>query len=369
MEERGITLDLEPVAEPTTSDDVFYNTAMVTSRDISVACLAVLQDEFPEMTVADALAGSGIRGLRYLGEVDAVEHVHLNDANPSAVDNIRANVAANAVEGVTVHNGDATQFLTDNYRSFTFVDIDPFGSPASYLDSMARAVEWEGLVGVTATDLGPLYGSYPEVCRRHYAAEPLKTPFGHELGLRILLKEVFTTHARYDFAFEPYGAWYERHYHRVFGKVWESKKACNRRLEHIGYCSYCGECGWRAFFPLTDLPSTCTHCGGDTHRIGPLWTGKLARSGFMGDVAAWLDDNDYAEAGTLTATLTKECGITTPFYDTHELASHAGAGAPNRTALIDALQEQGYRATPTHFLDHGIRTDAPIGTLHDVLHR
>lgn len=366
-EERGITLDLEPEEEPTTGDDVFYNTAMVTNRDLSVACLAVLQDEFEEMMVADALSGSGIRGLRYLHEVDAVETVHCNDANPAAVGNIRTNVEANGAENVTVHNQNANQFLTDHYRSFTFVDIDPFGSPAPYLDSTARAVDWEGMVGITATDLGPLYGSYPAVCRRRYAAESLKAPFGHELGLRILIKEAFTTHARHDFALEPCAAWYERHYYRVFAKVRESKKACNRRMEHIGYCSYCGDCGWRGFFPLDDIPSSCPHCTSDVARCGPLWTGKLARHDFMDDVAGWLAGQGYGDARRIASTLRDECDIVTPFYDTHELASRAGAPAPPQDALFDALHEQGYRATPTHFLDQGIRTDAPIDTLHDVL--
>ncbi len=365
--ERGITLDLEPEPEPTTDDDVFYNTAMVTNRDVSTACLAAHLDEDADATVVDALAASGIRGLRYLQEVAGVGRVILNDIDADAVAQIRANVAANDTGDRTeVTEGDAAHLLTGRYRGVDVVDIDPFGSPAPYLDAAARAVQHGGGIGATATDLGPLYGSYPEVCRRRYAASSMKNAFGHETGIRILIKEVFQACSRYDHAFEPLLCHHERHYSRVYGRVHESKQQCNRRMDDIGMLDWCRDCDWRGYRDI-DAAASCPHCDGRVQRAGPLWTGPLADRRFAATVADELNARGHADAQTLAATVRDECEITTPFYDTHALAAAAGTPAPAQDALVAAIQEQGYRATRTHFLGRGVRTDAPIDTLHEAL--
>lgn len=370
MEERGVTLDLEPAAEPTTDDDVFYNEAMVTNRDISTACLATYQSQHGrELTVCDALAASGIRGLRYLDEVDGIDRVVFNDLNPEAITRLEHHLGLNNVtaERAEVVNGDAAVILSERFHDLDMVDIDPFGSPAPYLDAAARASHHEAAIGVTATDLGPLYGSYVKVCRRRYGSQPVKNAFGHETGLRILLKEVFNTYARYDYAFEPLLCHHERHYHRIFGKVWESKKSTNRRLEYIGFMGWCADCGWRGFRGLTESCATCPHCSNDVRTAGPLWTGPLADASFAGKVADWLAERDYADAAGLASTVRDEADIHVPFYDTHELASHVGVQAPQHEELIAALDERGYSVARTHFTPQGVRTDAPIDVLHDVL--
>jgi tRNA (guanine26-N2/guanine27-N2)-dimethyltransferase len=368
MEERGVTLDLEPVDEPTTEDDIFYNTAMVTNRDIAMACLAVMQDRFDkELTICDALAASGVRGLRYLQEVDGIDHVLLNDMDPSAVDSIRTNVELNdiAEDRVTVTNSDANHVLTERYRELDYVDIDPFGSPGPYLDSAARALFRESCLGVTATDLAPLFGSYRKVCERRYGAVPLKNAFSHETGMRILLKEVFEGLSRYDLAFEPVFCQYERHYYRLFGRVRESKQTCNRLRENIGYLQFCRDCGWRGFAALNDLSHACSRCDNELFAAGPLWTGRFADEQFAADVHDWLATQEYSEAADLAGMVRDECSVTTPYYDTHELGSRRGTEAPRKQALIDTLQERGYRATETHFSPKGVRTDAPLDTITD----
>ncbi|MDY6774274.1 MAG: tRNA (guanine(10)-N(2))-dimethyltransferase, partial [Candidatus Nanohaloarchaea archaeon] len=247
MEERGVELDLEPEEEPTTDSEVFYNSDMVTNRDISVASLAEFQARNGrELRICDALAGSGVRGLRYLVGVDGIEEVLVNDIKPEAVENIRRNLELNGVERekVEVSRKDANLLLTEKFRSLDYVDIDPFGSPVPYLDSTARSLEHESAAGFTATDLGPLYGSYPKVCERRYGSKPIKTEFGHEIGLRILIKEVFRAFSRYDLAFQPLLSWHEQHYSRVFGTVEESKKQANRLLDNIGFLRFCRECRW-----------------------------------------------------------------------------------------------------------------------------
>ncbi len=370
MQERGVALNLEPEDEPTTESDVFYNTEMMTNRDISVACLAAMQDRFDkELDICDALAASGIRGLRYLDEIPEVNHAILNDMNPAAADNIRTNLELNDIDTdrVTVTTADANLMLTENYRQIDYVDIDPFGSPVPYLDSAARALFRESCLGVTATDLAPLFGSYRKVCERRYGSIPLKNTFSHETGLRILLKTVFETLSRYDYAFEPLLCQYERHYYRVFGRVRESKKSCNRARDNIGYLQFCRACGWRDFAALNELIQQCPHCEQSLFTAGPLWTGTFANEAFTSDVHDWLMDRNYTDAADLVELVQNECSIQTPFYDTHELGSVMNTEAPRKQDLIDVLQEQGYRATETHFTPKGVRTDAPLETIRTVV--
>ncbi len=364
MQERSITLDLDPAAEPTTEDDVFYNEDMVTNRDITLAAVAVHRaDQDRDLRLCDALAGSGIRGLRTVAEVDGIDAV-INDMDPDAAAMIRDAVDANDLsDRVTVTERDAAALLSDNYHGFDIVDIDPFGSPGPFLDAAARSTRHGGLAAFTATDLGPLYGSYPTVCRRRYGSRSLKTTFGHETGLRILIREVFEAYSRYDHLFEPVLAWHEQHYSRVVGRVRESKKGCNRNLDSIGHLLFCPACRWRDYQdpPLT---GTCPHCDGDVRVAGPLWTGKLARRDVAERVVDELAERGWDDAHDLAATAVVESGITEPFYDTHELASAVDVPAPRRDDLIDRLQERGYRAVETHFSPHGIRTDAPIDAVH-----
>ncbi|MDY6776684.1 MAG: tRNA (guanine(10)-N(2))-dimethyltransferase [Candidatus Nanohaloarchaea archaeon] len=359
--ERGVELSVEVEEEPTTDSDVFYNRDMVINRDISVACLSAFDGE--DLRICDALGGSGVRGLRYLEEVETVSTALINDIKEEAVENIRENVEMNGVEGAEVSRKDANLLLTENFRSLDYVDVDPFGSPAPYLDSAARSLGHESAVGVTATDLGPLYGSYPEVCRRRYAAEPMKTEFGHEVGLRILVKEVIQAFSRYDYAFIPLLAWNEQHYSRVFGRVEDSKQRANRLMEDIGGLSFCRECRWRGY----GREERCPVCGGDTESAGPLWKGKLGDAEFAEDVVHELGDRGYGEAEEMVGTLSRELEVETPFYDLHELASTEGVKVPERDSFIGRLGERGFRASRTHFTPQGVRTDAPLQEMREVL--
>ncbi|MFB6294441.1 MAG: hypothetical protein ABEI97_01660, partial [Candidatus Nanohaloarchaea archaeon] len=315
MQERGIELPVDVVEEPTTDDDVFYNQEMQVNRDISTACLAVLHEEYGGgWRVCDALAASGVRGFRYRDEVDGLGEVIVNDISSAAVDAMRTAADRNGLDdSVSVEHEDSNALLTSEFRSLDFVDIDPFGSPMPYLDSAARALRHNAAAGFTATDLGPLYGSYPKVCWRRYAATPVKASFGHEVGLRILAKEVFHAFSRYDYAFTPVLSWHEQHYSRVIGRVEESKQQCNAMLDDIGFLSFCRGCRWRKYTWV----ETCPACGGGVERAGPLWTGQLGTEDTGAAVTDWLDEHGYDAAADLVQTVTDEVAVTTPFYDTH----------------------------------------------------
>ncbi|MEE8402774.1 MAG: hypothetical protein V3R93_03385, partial [Candidatus Hydrothermarchaeaceae archaeon] len=84
---------------------VFYNPRMRLNRDVCCSFVRTLG----EITFADALAGSGAKGIRVANETESA--VFLNDANEHAVALIKKNAALNGVE-TEVFNEDANHFLS-----------------------------------------------------------------------------------------------------------------------------------------------------------------------------------------------------------------------------------------------------------------
>lgn len=379
IEERGIKLDLTAEAEPDKSSDVFYNREMRVNRDISVSTLQVYtrpqferkctQEDY-ELKICDPLAASGVRGLRY-GQVEAVGPVLINDSNQKAVDNMERNLELNKdvinPDKFEVRNEDANSLLSQE-RYFDMIDIDPFGSPVPFLDATARACHWDALAGFTATDLAPLYGSYPKTCQRRYASQPLKSPFAHEIGMRILLKKIFETFAARNLAFQPWISFYQRHYYRIMGRVRESKKQVNRLLPNIGWISYCRSCGHREMVQeLSEISQECPNCSEQLEHAGPCWIGKLADSEVCDKIASGLESKGLTGAYNLTNMIKQEADIKTPFYDSHAMASKMNKSVSPLKEILGKLDEKGYRATPTHFSPQGFRTNASLSQIVQAL--
>jgi len=173
--------------KPTKS--IFYNPKMELSRDLDVASVAAFLalNRKPLRFAADALAGTGIRGLRLACEVfsassasyassaaasseergeSAVQQavvaaeecsVVLNDRSKHAYEVIQRNIRLNGVEGVVRASNEDANVLLHRFR-FDLVDLDPFGSPAPFLDAACKSVR--RLLLVTATDTAPLCGAH-----------------------------------------------------------------------------------------------------------------------------------------------------------------------------------------------------------------
>ncbi len=353
MEERGYRIFAPDEDEPDKDSEVFFNEKMLHNRDLSEIAARVFRGKIDadEFRACDPLAGSGIRGYRYS---DTADKLVINDANPSAVENIERGLDANDIDA-EVENQDANVLLSHYRNFFHLIDVDPFGPFTPYLDSAARAANHQSFVGFTATDNAAPSGSYPEVCRRRYASRPLKNSFMHETALRIYIKTVFEAFARYDKCFDPKICFQERHYARVMGRVTESKRRTNRSLDNIGYLSFCPECRWRKF----EREEECPECGSETNIAGPLWTGKFADRRFTKEMLNETPE-EWQESRELLELVHGEAEILTPFYDLHELCSVLGVQVPKRDEVIDAIREKGYPVARTHFSPNGFRTDAPI---------
>ncbi len=350
---------------------VFFNPVMEITRDISVSSLEVMSRNLGKLRVCDALAGVGARGLRYAQEIDDTEEVIVNDWSSDAVELIRKNIKINDLSSTKASEDDANVILHEGAGTFDVVDIDPFGSPIPYLDASFSALFREGVLLVTATDTAPLCGAYPKPCLRKYGAWALRTPYAREIGLRILIGAVQRRAASHDLALNPVLGHATQHFFRVHFRGKEGAKRSNQILDKQGYISHCFDCGRRIITEglISELPREC-ECGRKLKHAGPMWLEDFSRKKHLEMVIEDLSSRDFEleeKERRLLRLCRGEIGGEPAFYDIHEVSSHAGSSPPKIEKVIKKLGESGYFATRTHFSDTGIRTDASIEELMDII--
>ena len=122
----------EQTAFPPGTAPVFYNTKMEFNRDMTVLLLSCISPE----NYLDAMAATGVRGLRVSHEtgIPAI----INDRDPAAVAMIEEN--AERIGGdIRVICDDANRLMCT--ERFDAIDLDPFGTPAPFLDAASRSAK------------------------------------------------------------------------------------------------------------------------------------------------------------------------------------------------------------------------------------
>ena len=198
--------------------------------------------------ILDALSASGMRAIRYAKELDGLALVLANDYDASAVESIRRNVEFNGLDASLVQTCHADAALTmmlhrDAGKQFDLVDLDPFGSPAVFLDSAVQSVSEGGMLAVTCTDMAVLCGNHSEACFGKYGTMPLRGKHCHEFALRMVLACLQTHAARYKRYIVPMVScsidFYVRLFVRVYTSPQEVKKSASK-LSHVLQCVNCG---------------------------------------------------------------------------------------------------------------------------------
>ncbi len=325
---------------------VFYNPKMKMDRTLSIEALKkFFPDKKPK--VLDGLSATGIRALRYSEETNA--ECIANDADPKAVKLIQENKKLNNSD-IETSNRDANQAMLSGEK-FDYIDIDPFGSPAPFLNNVFKgATKRIALVGITATDLGALSGSYPKTCFRRYGTTCKRNPFEHEIGIRNLIYAFYKAGAVNEFTVDPLLCYWKSHYYRCFFEVKRSKTGINRNMDNVGYVNFCESCGKRRKTKLLkDLDKECS-CGEEMTSLGPTWLGYLGDDEF-------LDKLDLYEP--FLRKIRRELKIKEPYYNTHWMSSVTDSDLKKKEEYIQELENQGYKATETTFTGHGFKTNAP----------
>ncbi|MGC8583352.1 MAG: tRNA (guanine(26)-N(2))-dimethyltransferase [Thermoproteus sp.] len=323
---------------------VFYNRYMARNRYISILVLdAFSRIEGRKLDVCEPLSATGIRGIRYALETNAVGRLVLNDISKAAVEVIRKNLELNGVSA-EVYNEDASILLRRLRGECDVVDLDPFGSPAPFAESAFQAIRDGGLLCATATDTAVLVGNYREKALRRYGVRLSKTPFYVEVGLRALLSFLARAAAANDFALEPLIAYWERHYFRFCGKVVKGARDASDSLRKLAYLEI------RRGYRLVSG-------AGKPSSIGPLWAGELGDAAFVSELAERAEEEG---AKWLLRTLALEYSVSRPwYYLTHEL----GDLKIGVSELVRRLNEYGIYAAPTHMSPQGFKAEADYGEL------
>ncbi|KON30106.1 hypothetical protein AC482_04705 [miscellaneous Crenarchaeota group-15 archaeon DG-45] len=367
----------EPLDRAISRAPVFYNPRMRLNRDTAVLALRAHGMRISRPAVAcEPLCGTGVRGIRLAVEVAGVERVIMGDLNPEAVRLAEMNAALNGVSGrVRARLMDANILLSlhDRPRSrLDYIDIDPYGSPAPYLDAAVRACRHGGMVALTATDMAPLCGVHPEACLRKYGGLPLRTEYCHEAALRLVTGALVVASVRHDVAARPLFSFAADHYVRLYAALERGAGRADRALEDMGFLLHCPGCLERRPASVDELGGSgrCGACGSRMMVGGPMWLGELADPAFC-DVMLAVSDGSALSSNRrlmgLIGLVRGEVGFKPGFYNVDTFCSRLGVASASMDDVLSALVEAGLGAARTHFHRRGVKTDASAAEVENVL--
>ncbi|RAP53101.1 MAG: tRNA (guanine(10)-N(2))-dimethyltransferase [Methanosphaera sp. rholeuAM270] len=373
IEEGLVKIEVPDFEKISAKAPVFYNPVMELNRDISVVVLNQYRKSLDhDIVIFDAFGGTGIRGARYSKEIPGVERVLVGDVNPLAVEIARKNMELNDIDNVDVEKNDANVLLQSNKGLFDVVDIDPFGTPSMFTQSTAINIRPGGLICISATDTSALCGTYHDPCLRKYGAQPQKTEYCHENGIRILLAFIARNLAVNQKYMHVLFSHSTEHYMRIYATVKRGGKKTNESLDNIGFIAHCPHCLNRELFhgfvpPVSDF---CPGCGEKYVVAGPLWLGHISDKEFIGNMIETTHELELNKRDDLLR-LFNQCydeseGPVT-FYDIHKICKSLKISSPKMNDVIDEIRSRGYFISRTHFKLTGMRTDMPLDELKDLI--
>ncbi|XP_064293293.1 tRNA (guanine(26)-N(2))-dimethyltransferase isoform X1 [Phalacrocorax carbo] len=345
------------------------------------------------LRVLEALAASGLRSIRFAKEVPGLRAVVANDFSARAVELMRRNVAFNSVgDLVTPRMADARMLMYQckaDREPFDVIDLDPYGSPAPFLDAAVQAVSEGGLLCVTCTDMGVMAGNSAETCYSKYGAVSLKGKFCHEMALRIILHSLDSCANRYQRFIVPLLSVSADFYIRVFVRVFTGQakvKASASKQALVYHCVGCGTHHLQRMGKITShgtgfkygaatgppVGPTCEFCQQRHQLGGPMWAEPLHDSAFVERVLAALESSpgrfqtEQRMQGMLSV-ITEELGDVPLYYTLDGLSSTIHCNTPSLLQFRSALLHAGYRVSLSHACKNAVKTDAPPTVLWDIM--
>ncbi len=341
---------------------IFYNPAMELNRDltlISIATYSELMDiDIEDITYIEALAGTGIRGFRVLNEV-GYANVILNDINPLCTRFMQFNAREfppSFRAHVAILNYDANHLLASIRlwrKPVDIIDIDPFGTPAPFIDSAIRALKRKnGLLLVTATDTAPLIGKFPNSALRKYGVWTAPTLCGGEIGVRSLIYFVHRIATKYSIAVRPLFGFFLGNFIKIAFLTIPGKRIVDKFWRKIGWINI-----------NEDINIAEKPFGEGKGWIGPLWIDKMFDKEFVEvaikkiDILPLNEKHKHKLKKWFSSELkTREILL---YYDLEAISSGLKKPTPKTSVVAEILREKGYIAEPTHFNSKAVKTNAP----------
>ena len=371
--EENCALKLTPKKVVSKEMPVFYNKVMKLNRDIAILLLKVWKKD--NLRIADIMAGSGVRTIRFLQELPEkkIKHLWCNDISEKAYKAIKENIRLNKVrtDKIGLSKEEANIGLL-NRKGFDYIEIDPFGTPNPYLDTAIKRLSRGGILAVTATDTSALTGTYPRACKKKYWAIPLKNSFMHETSLRILIRKVQLIGLQYEKPLMPVFCHASNHYVRIYLRLEKSKRRIDEILEQHKYIIWNKE-------TFKTTTSALPHNKKDETIViaGPCWTGKLYDKAIVKQMLAEVgtedkdkdnNKNKFRKARKLLNTIKEEMQVDiVGSYDIHKISKKIKKNAPKIEQLFDLIRKKGYKVARTHTNPTGLKTTITSEKLFQLL--
>ena len=371
----------------------FFRTGSRPSRDLGVLLARQLARE-GRLRVLDAMAGCGIRALRYGLEAGA-ELVWANDADPDRLPLLQTNLAALG-ERVRVTARTAQALLADclqRQQRFELVDLDAFGCPTALLPLALDAVSLGGVLYLASTDGRSPTGHDRRAAIRSLGAAARAHPASWELALRLQLGCVARAAWALGRGIRPLLAFSEGRTFRTAVRL--TRHPAPGEEEQLGLLAHCHGCGDQQLQSLLRLRQweSCRCGSGPSADLpagspeppplaisGPLWIGPLQDCELL---AALIPQRSSAPTSSeptsleptslditrsditsrasrqLLQRLANDGGRPARCWPTADIARHLGGGPPALKPLVAALRTAGWQAAISGVMAGQVRTDAP----------
>lgn len=356
----------------------FFNPAAKFNRDISILIYRHSIDQSRKNnSFVDSMCGLGARGVRVGKEIPQFQKVVFNDFNMLSIQTAKVNTMINNIyHKSNFYTSEICSFLSAsanfNNRA-TVIDLDPFGSPAPFLDCILRAVETDGMISITATDTAVLQGVYPRVCYRKYYGIPLRTGYSLEIGTRLLLSCTSLVASRLDLYINPIFAHSYRNYIRIYCKVSKSNYLANKISDKLGYILHCFECGYRELMKKGPSEMNCPLCQKKMRMGGPLWISRIFDKTVIFKILTEIVESETRMAKGANYSkqdmnsnkrffeiASKELDHIPYHYNSDEFGKLMKNSTHPLTKIVDKLITAGYNASPTIFSPTGFKTEANL---------
>ncbi|XP_063062157.1 tRNA (guanine(26)-N(2))-dimethyltransferase isoform X2 [Engraulis encrasicolus] len=345
------------------------------------------------LRVLEGLAASGLRSVRFALEIPGLRSVTANDFSAKAAALIARNAQHNQVAHlVHASQRDASMVMYEargKNQRFDVIDLDPYGSPAPFLDAAVQAVSEGGLLCITCTDMAVMAGNSGETCYSKYGSMSIKLKSCHEMALRIILHSLDQRANVYQRYIEPLLSVSVDFYIRVFVRVRTGQAKVKNSASKQALVYHCAGCGSfhlqrmgkktahgnnMKYSASTGPPvgPSCEHCGQRHQLGGPLWAEPLHDVGFVRRVLDAVSGNPtrFGTAKRIEGVLsmvTEELPDVPLYYTLDHLSSTVHCNTPPMLSFRSALLHAGYRVSLSHACKNTIKTDAPPGVLWDIM--
>ena len=341
----------------------FYNPKSKLARDLGVLAGLVYKDRQGQLRVLEAMAGSGVRSLRYYLESNA-DYLWVNEGNYELNTLLEQNLQQTiSSDRYRLTHLDAHRVFFDCFNRrdyYDLVDVDCFGTSAPYLNTMLWATKLGGLMYLTSTDGRTLAGRTPHKSLQAYAAYPRSHPALQEQALRLIIGSVAQQAATKGLGIEPIFSLFAGETYRTMFRL---IRRCNLTLDNYGFLGYCHQCGdyqtinWHKLGKIV-----CSHDRSALAISGAMWLGALHCSGYLSQMKAIANKLQWRDIVSLLSTMLDEAELPPYFFTLREIGKRGKLDLPQKSLLIQALRNLGYQASATHINPEAIKTDANIHT-------